>query len=168
MLPWLLDEFLSAPLRAVESSRRRNVWKRTVRSGAFRLRSGGQGPRRRDRETAISFNRWVERFSIERLGEKASSAGRARDITPEVVLTIYQRFSHDEHRQLSGSRAAAQLPQQVLGVRIRQVTRRDNHAWHFISRDLKAAKAIRRRQNLDAKFLEPAFQELSGGADRNR
>jgi hypothetical protein len=30
VLPWLLDEFLSAPLRAVESSRRRNVWKRTV------------------------------------------------------------------------------------------------------------------------------------------
>ena len=68
-------------------------------SRAFRFRSGRQGPCRRDRETAIPLNRRVERLSIERLGEKASSAGRARDVTPEVVLTIFaQRFSHDEHR----------------------------------------------------------------------
>ena len=39
--------------------------------------------------------------------------------------------------------------------------RSDNHARHFISRNLEAVKAILRRQNLDAEFLEPTFQQLS-------
>src|SRR5215471_6563117 len=129
-------------------------------SGAHRFlricsRSGRQRPRLRDCETAISFNRWVERLGVERLGEKAGSAGGAADITLEVVLTsLAECFSNDEDRQLSGSRAAAQLPQQMFDVTIRQVTRSDNHARHFVSRNLEAVKAIRRRQNLDAKFLE--------------
>ena len=83
------------------------------------------------------------------------------------MAVFAQRFSRDEDRQLPGSRAGAQLPQQVFGIAIGQEMRGKDHARHVVARNPEAVRGIR-REHLDAKFLEPAFQELSGGADRNR